>query len=110
MEAYGAVITQSENTLYAVVQATGAATPPIALETPTTVYSTVQTPQPTSNGQLSETAPDAGNEQQPTSEPNSANTYDTVPNQSQSVKPETIYAIVTKPSKPVTQDTSDGTA
>ncbi|KAI4901843.1 hypothetical protein NFI96_028006, partial [Prochilodus magdalenae] len=64
------------------LQATGAATPPIALETPTTVYSTVQrTLQTTSNGQLSETAPDAENEQQPTSEPNSANTYDTVPNQ-----------------------------
>ncbi|XP_036417147.1 SLAM family member 9-like [Colossoma macropomum] len=94
--------TQCENTVYAEVENSGAATPPIVLESPSTVYHVVgKKPQPTTNGQSSQT-PVPENEQQATSpDPGVPNTYESVPDQMQPTKPETIYAAVSKPNKSV---------
>ncbi|KAL6468204.1 hypothetical protein MHYP_G00238810 [Metynnis hypsauchen] len=92
--------TQCENTVYAEVENNGVATPPIPLETPSTLYSVVgKKPQPTTNGQSSQT-PVPEKEQQSTSlDPGVPNTYESVPDKTQNKKPETIYAAVSKPSK-----------
>ncbi|XP_036418393.1 SLAM family member 5-like [Colossoma macropomum] len=90
---------QCENTVYAEVERNGAASPPIALESPSTVYSVVgKKPQPTSNGQSSQT-PVPENEQSTSADITVPNTYESVPDQMQLMKPETIYATVSKPSK-----------
>ncbi|XP_036417156.1 SLAM family member 9-like isoform X2 [Colossoma macropomum] len=89
--------TQCENTVYAEVENSGAA-PAMAREGPSTEYSVVgRKPQPTSNGQSSQTPV-------PENESTSAditvpNTYESVPDQIQFTKPETIYAVVSKPNK-----------
>ncbi|XP_036412800.1 SLAM family member 9-like [Colossoma macropomum] len=87
---------QCENTVYAEVERNGAATPLIALEAPSTVYSVIKKkPQPTSNGQSSQTTPVPENQQRSISaEPCISSIYESVPDQIQPMKPGTIYATV----------------
>ncbi|XP_017541734.1 natural killer cell receptor 2B4-like isoform X1 [Pygocentrus nattereri] len=95
---------ECENTVYAEVESNGVARASTQLETPSTVYSAVgKKPQPTTNGQSSQT-PVTENEQQLTSlDPEVPNTYEPVPDQMQVKKPETIYAAVSKSNKPVNE-------
>ncbi|XP_037386951.1 SLAM family member 9-like isoform X2 [Pygocentrus nattereri] len=99
--------TQCENTVYAEVENNGATTPTMALESPSTVYSFVGK-KPASTGQSNQTPV-------PENESISAditvpNTYESVPDQIQFSKPETIYAVVSKPNKAVNQAKLDEAA
>ncbi|KAL7842150.1 hypothetical protein SRHO_G00238390 [Serrasalmus rhombeus] len=100
--------TQCENTVYAEVENNGATTPTTALESPSTVYSVVGK-KPASTGQSNQT-PVPENEQSTSVDITVPNTYESVPDQIQFSKPETIYAVVSKPDKAVNQAKLDEAA
>ncbi|KAL6468200.1 hypothetical protein MHYP_G00238770 [Metynnis hypsauchen] len=100
---------QCENTVYAEVERNGVATPPVALESPSTVYSVVgKKPQSPINGHSSQT-PVPESEQSTSADISVPNNYESVPDQIQFSKPETIYAVVSK-SKAVNQAKLDKAA